>query len=170
MLLGVDHHDVGGLERGGVDQPQQLRLQAAVEAAVLGGARRADQVVEHQRHLAAAVQQPREVYVEVTKVTDDHGVRPAKPAGPHRQPQPAASEPGDKAAGLPRLRQHVDPVGGGEPERDVALGHVEPAGGQALGNGRDARMHRGVVSTEDDCAHDVRTLWHRASTGWAGPR
>ena len=33
-----------------------------------------------------------------------------------------------------------------------------PAGGQALGDGRDARVHRGVVSTEDDCAHDVRTL------------
>ena len=158
VLFGVHHDDVGGAERGGVDQPQHLRLQAAVESAVLGGVRRADQVVEHDRHLAAAVQQPREVHVEMTEVANDDRVRPAKPAGLRREPEPAAGEPGDKPADFPRLGQHVHAVGGGQPERYVALGHVESAGGQALGNGRDARVHRGVVSTEDDSAHDVRTL------------
>ena len=53
-----------------------LLLQAAAgDPAVLGGARRADQVVEHDRHLAAAVQQPRQVHVEVAEVADDDHVR-----------------------------------------------------------------------------------------------
>ena len=61
VLLGVHHHDVGGAERGGVDQRQQPLLQAAAaNPAVLGRPGRADQVVEDNRHVAAArVKQPR---------------------------------------------------------------------------------------------------------------
>jgi hypothetical protein len=171
VLLGVHHHDVGGAERGRVDQRQQSLLQAATrDPAVLGGVRGADQVVKHDRHAAARVQQPREVHVEVAEVADDHGIRPAETPGPRREPEPAAGEPGDEPADLPRLSKHVNTIRSSKPKRYVAFSNVESAGGQSLGYGRDARVHRGVVSTENDRAHDVRTLWHGAPTRPQGRR
>ena len=158
VLGGVHHDDVGGPKRGGVDHPQQHLAWSAVQPPVTSGVAGTDQVVEHDRHLSAAEEQPGQVNVEMTEIADHHRVGCRHPAGHPGQRQPAAGEPGQQAARSPRARQHVHPGGGVKAERYVALRDVEPARGQALGDRRDPRVHRGVIGAENDDAHDGRTI------------
>jgi polyisoprenyl-phosphate glycosyltransferase len=171
VLLGVNDDDVRGAQRGGVDHPQQDLAGAAVQPPVASGIAGSHQMIEHDRNPSPAEEQAGQVNVEMAEISHHHRVRGGHPPGQPGQRGPAPGEPGQQRARAPRAGQHVHPGRGVQSERDVALRHVETAGGQPLRDRRDPRVHGAVIGAEDCDAHDVRTLarqWTLIRYFWLG--
>ena len=152
VLLGVHDDDVGGPQRGRVDRPQQEPARDPAQSPVPPGVTGPGEMVEHHRY--SAKQQPGQVDVEMTEVADQHHIRCGRPARGPGQGRPALCEADQQSTSSPRVRQHVHSGRGVQTQRRVAFGHVDPAGPQPFGDRGDPRVHRGVISTKQQSAHD----------------